>query len=610
MCGIVAFVGESPCVPTLIQGLKRLEYRGYDSAGLAYFQSGKIEVHRAVGRVQELEKSLDADKIKSTIGIAHTRWATHGRPTKINAHPHRDISQKLALVHNGVIENHLAIREFLITQGVICQSETDTECLVQLIGFFYRETGDLLESVRIAMGQIQGSLGISLLCSDLPKTIIAARRGSPLLIGKGEHNYIIASDASPFVDSTKLVTYLDDDEIVCVRPDGLDTTTADARVVEKTFSEIHISLEDVELSDFKHHMHKEIHEQPTAIQNTLRGRLDADKGKIKLGGLEGFERQLALAKRVVLFGCGTAWHAGLVGEFLFESIAGIPAEVEYASELRYRNPIIEPDTIAIGISQSGETADTLAAIEEVEAKGALTFGVVNTVGSSIARSTNAGVFLHVGPEIGVASTKAFTAQVSVLAMMAISLGRRKRLSEGDASQLIEHLSVLPSKIETVLRTESHCEKIAQTYASWDHWLYLGRGINYPVALEGALKLKEVSYIHAEGLPAAEMKHGPIALIEEGTPVVVLATHDHTYEKVLANIEEVRSRGGKIIAIADDNDENISRLADHVIFVPPTLSVLSPILTTIPLQLIAYHAALAKGRDVDRPRNLAKSVTVE
>ena len=610
MCGIVAFVGESPCVPTLIQGLKRLEYRGYDSAGLAYFQSGKIEVHRAVGRVQELEKSLDADKIQSTIGIAHTRWATHGRPTKINAHPHRDISQKLALVHNGVIENHLAIREFLITQGVICQSETDTECLVQLIGFFYRETGDLLESVRIAMGQIQGSLGISLLCSDLPKTVIAARRGSPLLIGKGEHNYIIASDASPFVDSTKLVTYLDDDEIVCVRPDGLDTTTADARVVEKTFSEIHISLEDVELSDFKHHMHKEIHEQPTAIQNTLRGRLDADKGKIKLGGLEGFERQLALAKRVVLFGCGTAWHAGLVGEFLFESIAGIPAEVEYASELRYRNPIIEPDTIAIGISQSGETADTLAAIEEVEAKGALTFGVVNTVGSSIARSTNAGVFLHVGPEIGVASTKAFTAQVSVLAMMAISLGRRKRLSEGDASQLIEHLSVLPSKIETVLRTESHCEKIAQTYASWDHWLYLGRGINYPVALEGALKLKEVSYIHAEGLPAAEMKHGPIALIEEGTPVVVLATHDHTYEKVLANIEEVRSRGGKIIAIADDNDENISRLADHVIFVPPTLSVLSPILTTIPLQLIAYHAALAKGRDVDRPRNLAKSVTVE
>ena len=610
MCGIVAFVGESPCVPTLIQGLKRLEYRGYDSAGLAYFQSGKIEVHRAVGRVQELEKSLDADKIQSTIGIAHTRWATHGRPTKINAHPHRDISQKLALVHNGVIENHLAIREFLITQGVICQSETDTECLVQLIGFFYRETGDLLESVRIAMGQIQGSLGISLLCSDLPKTIIAARRGSPLLIGKGEHNYIIASDASPFVDSTKLVTYLDDDEIVCVRPDGLDTTTADARVVEKTFSEIHISLEDVELSDFKHHMHKEIHEQPTAIQNTLRGRLDADKGKIKLGGLEGFERQLALAKRVVLFGCGTAWHAGLVGEFLFESIAGIPAEVEYASELRYRNPIIEPDTIAIGISQSGETADTLAAIEEVEAKGALTFGVVNTVGSSIARSTNAGVFLHVGPEIGVASTKAFTAQVSVLAMMAISLGRRKRLSEGDACQLIEHLSVLPSKIETVLRTESHCEKIAQTYASWDHWLYLGRGINYPVALEGALKLKEVSYIHAEGLPAAEMKHGPIALIEEGTPVVVLATHDHTYEKVLANIEEVRSRGGKIIAIADDNDENISRLADHVIFVPPTLSVLSPILTTIPLQLIAYHAALAKGRDVDRPRNLAKSVTVE
>lgn len=610
MCGIVGYVGELPCAPLLIRGLKRLEYRGYDSAGIAYLENDQIETRRSVGRVQTLADKIATQSIKSSVGIAHTRWATHGRPTVENAHPHVDASNRLALVHNGVIENHVAIRRFLESQGVCFRSDTDTESLVQLIGFFYEQTGDLIGSVRTAIREVQGSLGIVLLCSDLPDTLIAARRGSPLLIGRGHGSYVIASDASPLVDSTNNVTFLDDDEIVCIRPEGIDATTMDARVVEKTFSEIQVSLEDIELRNHQHHMHKEIHEQPEAIKNVIRGRVDAENGKVILGGLTGFERKLALAKRVILFGCGTAWHAGLVGEFLFESIAGIPAEVEYASELRYRNPIIEPGTIAIGISQSGETADTLAALEEVESKGALTFGVVNVVGSSIARATQAGVFLHVGPEIGVASTKAFTAQVSVLTMMAISLGRRKRLSEPEASEIIYQLQELPQKIETILQNEAKCEEVAYQYSDWNNWLYLGRGINYPVALEGALKLKEVSYIHAEGLPAAEMKHGPIALIEEGTPVVVIAPRDHTYKKVLANIEEVRSRGGRIIAIADEGDEIIESLAEHVISIPSTHSALSPLLTTIPLQLIAYHAALAKGRDVDRPRNLAKSVTVE
>jgi glucosamine--fructose-6-phosphate aminotransferase (isomerizing) len=429
-------------------------------------------------------------------------------------------------------------------------------------------------------------------------------------VGKSDSGFYLASDASPFLDRTNQVTYLEDDEIVCLRPGAMDTTNLSSQQVSKIFSTLDLKLQDIDLQHHQHHMHKEIHEQPEALRNVLRGRINTNRGTVNLGGLTGLERELALSKKCLIFGCGTAWHAGLVGEYLFENLAGLPTEVDYASELRYRNPIVEEGTIAVAVSQSGETADTLAALQEVRSKGALSLGVVNTVGSSIARATDAGVFLHVGPEIGVASTKAFMAQVAVMTLMAMSVGRRKRLSDWEISHIIEEMERLPAKIESILTLENQCKAIAEKYADKNNWLYLGRGINYPVALEGALKLKEVSYIHAEGLPAAEMKHGPIALIEEGTPVVVIATKDPTYDKVLANIEEVKSRGGKIIAIANEGDETIRQLADDIIELPPTMAILSPILNTIPLQLIAYHAALCKGLDVDKPRNLAKSVTVE
>jgi glucosamine--fructose-6-phosphate aminotransferase (isomerizing) len=610
MCGIVGYVGFDQSTPFLVQGLERLEYRGYDSSGLAGISNGSVDFRRSVGRVQTLKDKLASHPLTSTIGIAHTRWATHGRPTEENAHPHVDASGRLALVHNGVIENHDSLRHFLKQQGFTFRSETDSEVLVQLISFFYDKTHDLLESVRSALREVQGSFGIALLCSDEPDTLIAARRGSPLLVGKSDNAFFLASDASPFLDRTSLVTYLDDDEIVCLRPTAMDTTNLASQQVEKIFNTLELKLHDIDLQHHQHHMHKEIHEQPEALRNVLRGRINTNRGTVTLGGLTGLERELALSKKCLIFGCGTAWHAGLVGEYLFENLAGLPTEVDYASELRYRNPIVEEGTIAVAVSQSGETADTLAALQEVHSKGALSLGVVNTVGSSIARETDAGVFLHVGPEIGVASTKAFMAQVSVLTLMAMSVGRRKRLSDWSISQIIEEMERLPEKMETILQLEEHCKSIANQYVEKNNWLYLGRGINYPVALEGALKLKEVSYIHAEGLPAAEMKHGPIALIEEGTPVVVIATKDPTYDKVLANIEEVKSRGGKIIAVANEGDEVIQELADSVIEIPQTMAVLSPILNTIPLQLIAYHAALLKGLDVDKPRNLAKSVTVE
>ncbi len=610
MCGIVGYVGKQPVLEILLNGLKRLEYRGYDSAGLAVLGSEGLAVRRTLGRVQRLADEVRSHPVMGTLGIAHTRWATHGRPSVHNAHPHTDASGRIALVHNGVIENHASLRGFLERQGIEFASETDSEALVQLIGFFYEQTGDLLESVRHALREVTGTFGVAIVCRDAPQTLIAARRGSPLIVGIGADEFLVASDPAAIVAHTSQVTYLDDNEVVSLGPDGLQAATIDARPVRKEIATLELSLDEIELGGYEHHMLKEIFEQPESLRNCMRGRIDLRGGEVVLGGLSGCQRDLPRCRRVLLFGCGTAWHAALIGEYLFEDLARIPTEVEYASELRYRNPIIEEGTLAIAVSQSGETADTLAALQEVRTKGALTLGVVNVVGSSIARETDAGIYLHVGPEIGVASTKAFTAQVTVLAMMATYLGRRRHLSSDRTAELLEELLRLPEKVEQCLDSNARIRELARRLADRENWLYLGRGVNYPVALEGALKLKEISYIHAEGLPAAEMKHGPIAMIDAGMPVVVIAPRDHTYDKIVANIEEVRSRDGRVIAVANEGDTRLERIADEVIFVPQTLPLLSPLLTSIPLQLLAYHAAVVRGHDVDKPRNLAKSVTVE
>jgi len=610
MCGIVGYVGQKQATDVLIRGLQRLEYRGYDSAGVAVLNDGQLGVRRALGRVGDLAKKVDSDPILGGVGIAHTRWATHGKPSEENAHPHVDQSGRVALVHNGIIENHASIRAFLEKQGVVFQSETDTEALVQLIGFFYGETGDLLESVRHALRDVQGTFGMALVCADAPHTLIAARRGSPLLVGIGDDELLVASDGSAIVEHTRQVIYLEDNEMVTLGPDGVQASTIDAKPLQKDVDMLEISLEEIELSGYDHHMLKEIHEQDSSLQNAMRGRIDLQAGQITLGGLSHINRELARFQKVVLTGCGTAWHAGLIGEYLFEEFARVPTEVEYASELRYRNPIVEEGTLAIVISQSGETADTLAALREMKMKGATVFGVVNVVGSTIARETDAGVYLHVGPEIGVASTKAFTAQVAVLAMIAADMGRRRHLSPERAFEVLRCLEQIPEQVKEVLKLDVQVKAVTERLVERDNWLYLGRGVNYPVALEGALKLKEISYIHAEGMPAAEMKHGPIALIDEGMPVVVVAPTDHTYDKVVANIEEVKGRGGQVIVVANEGDDELTRLADEVLLVPKTLPMLSPLLTTIPLQLMAYHAAVARGHDVDKPRNLAKSVTVE
>ena len=610
MCGIVGYVGRKSAGEILLNGLKRLEYRGYDSAGMVTLDAGEFQLRKASGRVQRLNDQVTVDPALGFIGIAHTRWATHGRPTIDNAHPHFDDAGRVALVHNGIIENHSSLRSFLENQGVAFVSETDSEVLVQLIGFLYDQTGDLLESVRRALRDVQGTFGIVVLCQDAPRTLIAARRGSPLIIGLGQNEFFVSSDAGAIVAHTSQVVYLDDNELVCLGPEGMQATTIDAAPVEKSVATLEISVEETELNGFAHHMLKEIYEQPASLRNAARGRLATGETSVTLGGLTQCERELARCQRALLFGCGTAWHAALIGEYLFEELASIPTTVEYASELRYRNPLIEAGTLAVAISQSGETADTLAAVREVKLRGAATVGVVNTVGSTIARETEAGIYLHIGPEIGVASTKAFTAQLEVLVMIAVDLGRRRHLSTQRAHRILRELQQIPDKVEHALTLNTQVQRLAADLCEWDNWLYLGRGVNFPVALEGALKIKEVSYIHAEGLPAAEMKHGPIAMIDPNMPVVVIAPQDHTYDKVLANIEEVRSRDGRVIAIATEGDHRIEQLADHVLFVPATISHLSPLLTSIPLQLLAYHSAVLRGRDVDRPRNLAKSVTVE
>lgn len=619
MCGIVAYVGHKAARPILVEGLKRLEYRGYDSSGIALLVDNTFEIYKTAGRISALESILPDVKTSQVIGIGHTRWATHGEPNTRNAHPHADTWGKITIVHNGIIENYLTLKKWLISKGCTFNSDTDSEVIANLIGYFYStENGRNIPSgenrlewaVQQALHEVCGTYGLAIMCSDYPDTLIGAKKGSPLILGVGENEYLIASDAAAIVEHTTQAIYMADNEMVTVTPGGFRTKTIDNVAVTKVLKDIEFSLEQIELAEFEHYMQKEIAEQPTALATCLGGRVDAKNCRVILGGVQDQLRDLARTKRIILTACGTAWHAGLVGEFLFEQLARIPAEVEYASEFRYRNPIIEDGTIVIAISQSGETADTLAAIEQAKERGATVLGLVNVVGSTIARTTDAGVYLRVGPEIGVASTKAFTAQVAVLTMLAIELGRRRHLSNDYAGALLKELQELPKKIEKILCQSEHIKQIAQANIDKENWLFLGRGVNYPVAMEGALKLKEISYIHAEGLPAAEMKHGPIALITDQMPTVFIATKCSQYEKILGNIEEVRARGGKTIVVATEGDEQIEHYADHLITVPDATEQLQPMLTVIPLQLLAYHAAVLRGHDVDKPRNLAKSVTVE
>jgi len=608
MCGIVAYTGFREAQPILMEGLKRLEYRGYDSAGIAVLNGDGLKVLKAAGRISVLESKLVSQPTHGTCGMAHTRWATHGAPTEQNAHPHTDASGRIALIHNGIIENYQALRTYLQDKGVQFRSETDTEVLAQLIGHFY--DGDIELAVRTALRDVRGTYGIAVLCSEHPGKVIAARKGSPLIIGVGDDENLVASDAAAIIRHTARVIYLADGEMATVCEDGFRTTTLDALPVTKSVTDLELTLKDIELGGHEHFMLKEIMEQPQAAADCMRGRVNLAEGRVYLGGLANYARELVQTRRLIISACGTAWHAGLVGEYLFEDLARIQTEVEYASEFRYRNPIINGGTVVLAISQSGETADTLAALREAREKGALTIGVVNVVGSSIARETDAGVYLHVGPEIGVASTKAYIGQLLVLTMMALHLGRRRNLSQPDVMTYLRALESIPNKIARITEQSDAIRQVAEKFKDANNWLYLGRGYNYPTALEGALKLKEISYIHAEGMPAAEMKHGPIALITKDMPVVFIATRNTQYEKIVSNIEEVRARHGRVIAVATEGDKEITRLAEHVFYVPDVPEPLQPMVAIVPLQLLAYHAAVIRGCDVDKPRNLAKSVTVE
>ncbi len=611
MCGIVGYVGSRYALPIVMEGIKRLEYRGYDSAGFATLTEDGMVVRKSAGRVSVVESvlpDLDQATKEATTAMAHTRWATHGAPNDENAHPHCDSSGKISLVHNGIIENYHSLRTYLEKEGVTFESATDTEVLVQLVGHLYK--GNLEQAVREALLQVDGTYGIAVLSSQEPGVIIAARRGSPLIIGVGKDEYLVASDAAAIVEHTNQVIYMSDNEIARVTASGFSMTNLDAMPVTKELSDLELSLEEIELGGYEHFMLKEIFEQPKSLEDCLRGRIDLKNGEVHLGGLRDCARELIRAKRFIFSACGTAWHAGLVGEYLFEDLARIPTETEYASEFRYRNPIINDGTVVLSISQSGETADTMAAMNEAKERGALCLGVVNVVGSSISRNTDAGVYLHVGPEIGVASTKAFMGQLAVISLIAAYLGRRRHMSQAASAEYLRALNGVPAQISKLLDQADRAKAIAEAYVHRDNWLYLGRGYNYPVALEGALKLKEISYIHAEGLPAAEMKHGPIALITEGMPVVVIATDGMQYGKIVGNIEEVRARGGHVIAIATEGNTEIESLAKHTFYVPDIAEPLQPLLTVVPLQLIAYHAAVLRGCNVDKPRNLAKSVTVE
>jgi len=609
MCGIVGYLGTHDSLPLLMEGLKRLEYRGYDSAGVAIPVQGQMRIHKAAGKISNFERRIDGVRLPATEGIAHTRWATHGEPNDVNAHPHTDCTGKLALVHNGIIENHASLKRKLIEEGHAFRTETDTEVLAHLIEKYL--TGHGLEvAVSMALQLVEGTYGIAVAHADHPGMLVGARHGSPLVIGVGSGEYFLASDVAAILGHTRHVVYLNDGEMAVLTRDGYHTSTIDRQRVEKEVEEVEWDLDMIEKGGFPHYMLKEIFEQPDSVRNAMRGRLQATEGLARLGGLNLSSEQLRDVKRIVLTACGTSWHAGLIGEYLIEEHARIPVEVEYASEFRYRNPILDEGTLVLVISQSGETADTLAAMREAKRKGARALGIVNAVGSTIARESDGGVYIHAGPEIGVASTKAFTSQVTVLSLLALHLARLRTMSRESGVAMAGELARVPEKIQTILEGADRVREIAESYHRHNNFLYLGRGVNFPVALEGALKLKEISYIHAEGYPAAEMKHGPIALIDENMPVVVLCTKDSAREKVLSNMQEVRARRGRIIAVATEGDEDVPRLADHTLFVPQTHESLVPLLSVIPLQLLAYHMAVLRGCDVDQPRNLAKSVTVE
>ncbi len=611
MCGIVAYVGQREAAPVIIKGLQRLEYRGYDSAGLSLLNGG-LNVYKKKGKVAELENLLNGKSLHSTIGIGHTRWATHGEPNDVNAHPHRSNSGKLAIIHNGIIENYGALKQELIKKGYTFQSETDTEVLINFIEDIQKHQDcSLAEAVRQALNAVVGAYAIVVMSEDNPQQLVAARKGSPLVVGIGKGEYFFASDATPIIEYTNEVVYLDDFEIAVVSDGKL--TIKDTSNLEKTpyIQTIDMELEAIEKGGFEHFMLKEIYEQPRSIGDSMRGRLNAAEGRLVLGGIREYANKLVNADRILIVACGTSWHAGLVSEYFIEEFCRIPVEVEYASEFRYRNPIINEGDVVFAISQSGETADTLAAIEMAKGKGAIIFGLCNVVGSSISRISHEGAYTHAGPEIGVASTKAFTAQLTVMFMIALRVAHRKgTISESRYRQLLFELEAIPQKVEEVLAVDSQIKEIAAQYKDARNFLYLGRGYNFPVALEGALKLKEISYIHAEGYPAAEMKHGPIALIDEEMPVVFIATKDSSYEKIVSNIQEVKARKGRVIAIVTQGDEVIPAMVDHVIEVPQVDEPLMPLVTVIPLQLLSYHIAVMRGCNVDQPRNLAKSVTVE
>jgi glucosamine--fructose-6-phosphate aminotransferase (isomerizing) len=608
MCGIVAYIGTKQARPLLIEGLKRLEYRGYDSAGIAVL-NGKINVCRAVGRVSILEEKLEqSGGFAGTLGLAHTRWATHGGVTEHNAHPHRDDKNGIVVVHNGIIENYAALKTYLKDKGHRFTSETDTEVLAMLIGELYE--GDLEAAVQAALREVTGAYAIAVICESEPDTLVCARKGSPLMVGIGAGEYIVASDPSAIVAHTTQAFPLDDYNVCKITRSGFRSSTVDNVSVNPKVMQLELDLEQIELGTFNHFMQKEIFEQPAALRNTFRGRLQKQDGKIVLGGLATLAKDLVRVRHIILTGQGTALHAAKIGKYMLEDLAKVPAIAEYASEFRYRNPIIEDGTVVIAVSQSGETADSLAALHEAKDRGALSLGVVNAVGSTISRETDAGVYLRVGPEIGVASTKAFTGQVAVLTLITLFLARRRFMSAEQCSYLIGELESVPDKIERVLEQDKVIKRVTEKYVEKENWLFLGRGYNYPTALEGALKLKEISYIHAEGMPAAEMKHGPIALITDGMPAVFIATRGHQYDKVMSNIAEVRARGGHVIAVATEGDEQIKTVAEDVLYIPDIAEPLSPMLAVVPLQLMAYHAAVARGHDVDKPRNLAKSVTVE